>query len=282
MIEDYTTDVAATDVELFNQQLVVIEEGALTAIEKSRALEVVDDVSLKRSVDMEKELKKGKKAIADHFKPFKDALNRKHKNATAKEKEHITPFTDEIDSNKAKRDAYIEERNAKLKAEQEERERKEAAERKRQLTNIQNQLDKDMEKAGDLNAQAEALMEKLDDPDCTELEAETYRNKLAAVQAQQDEIARSTAAKARKAEEVASAPPTAPATTPAKVEGLVQKTEYTVVVFDPKALCRAISEGKVSPDVIKWDMVALKSAAKNKVELPGCNVTSELKSHVRG
>jgi hypothetical protein len=280
MSED--TNVVEINEDEFNTQLVVIEDKALTVVEKSKALEIVDDESLERAVAIGIEMGAGKKSILDHFEPFCDALHKKHKKSTTKRGERIKPFEDEIASNNAKMSKYIKERNERLRLEQEERERKDAAERKRQLTIIQNQLDKDMKKAGDVDAQIDMIINKLEVPDLPENEAEVLRSQFTILQAKQEQIKDSIATKAQKADEVVSVPSVAPPIVPASIKGLVQKKEYSVIVTNAKALCKAIGDGTLPDDIMTWNMKRLKDLAKNKVPLPGCHVTSDMKSHTRG
>lgn len=266
--------------------LVVIEPESRSMVETANELVVVDDASLKRSVDVERELKAEKKKFTDLFKDFKAALKSRHTNACDKEKEMVGPIKTAIDELQAKRNSYMEVKREEERKAQEAREAEERRKRASALAKYNESIKKAMEKSGDLAAQLDMLKEQLDSPDTPEEALDGLRDQIRGIEAQIENQNRLVAEKAAQAEAAATAPPPPPAALVApKPKGLVEKDHYTVTVKDPRALCRAIADGHIGSKIIKgYDTVALQALAKNGIALEkyGCQVDVETRTHTRG
>ena len=266
--------------------LVVIEPESRSLVQTANELIVVDDASLSRSVDVEKELKAEKKKFTDLFKDFKGALKSRHSNACAKEKEMIEPVKTAIDELQTKRNTYLEAERERARKEQEAREAEERRIRAAKLAKYNESVKKAMEKGGDLAVQRDIINKELESPDTPEEAVEGLRGQLRTIDAQIENQNRLISEKAAQAEEVATAPaPPPPAAVAPKPTGLVEKEYYTVMVKEPRTLCQAIADGHIGPNIIKgFDTVALQNLAKNGIDLEkyGCQVDVETRTHTRG
>lgn len=262
--------------------LVVMEPGALTVIEQANALVIANDDNLELSVSRENSLRDQVDEFDALFKNFEDNLKDRLENARAKKSEKIEPLESAIELIQEKRNTYITERQAKLDKEAADRQAEEDRLKAVVLAKHNKDIEKDLEKAGSIDEKVQVLQLKLGSPDTPEEMHQDLTNQIRALQNQRAGISDKVEKKAEKTVVVASIPPSAPASAPPKVKGLVIKQKTTVTVVDNNKLVKAIAEGWVPVTAINsFNLTKLKQFVADGYDLAkfGCSVVTENDSH---
>ena len=268
--------------EEITSALVVMEPGALTVIEQANALVIANDDNLELSVSRENSLRDQADEFDALFKNFEDNLKDRLENARAKKSEKIEPLESAIELIQGKRNTYITERQAKLDKEAADRQAEEDRLKAVVLAKHNKDIEKELEKAGSIDEKVQVLQLKLGSPDTPEEMHQDLTNQIRALQNQRAGISDKVEKKAEKTVAVASMPPSAPASAPPKVKGLVIKQKTTVTVVDNNKLVKAIAEGWVPVTAINsFNLTKLKQFVADGYDLEkfGCSVVTENDSH---
>lgn len=217
------------------------------------------------------------KAALAIIEPVKKAAHNLHRSTTALEKV-VKGFTESRLLIEQKIRVYKEELLRKARAEAEalaEQNRKEA---ERAATAAQKRLDKIAEGAGGIEAEIARIEAELAEAELTDVEYQVYEARLNALKLQLAGKQERIEDQQQKVEAAsfASAAFVAPAAT---VNGKAIKTRWrATAVADPKALMRAILDGKAPDGLIKaWDMTKITQLANMGQKLPGVAYAEEVR-----
>lgn len=218
-----------------------VAEKAMTIVEQARSVEIKDAETYMAAGKLWKDIGAMIREVKDTFDPICEAAWRAHREATAKRAKYLDPLVSSQKAVKSLMSAYD--------AEQERIRREE----ERRLAEIARKQEEE-------RRLAEAL----------EAEEEARRHGVAPEEA------------AREAEEILTAPVNVPPVvlpkaTPKMEGGPVYRTVWSAACIDIVALCRAVADGKASPELVLPNMPALNrmaTALKDSMNIPGVRAVS--------
>jgi hypothetical protein len=246
-----------------------VEHQSLTIPEQARSLQITDGESYEKAGGFWKEIRTMRKKVADTFDPLVRQAHELHRDTLAKKNEIDKPLEEAERRVKSLMSTYDAEQE-RLRREEEERLRKQAeeeAERKRQ------------EELAILEAEQKAEEERLL---AAAAEMEANGNKAQAEELLQvaEERAEETAQAVAEiqAAPVHVAPVVVPKATPKLSGGPVYQERWYATVTDIKTLCKAVAEGKASPECVLPNMPVLNKLAvalKRSMNVPGVRADSK-------
>lgn len=146
-----TVDAQAVETEVANKEKQQNADNRLLAA-KAKEYIITTDEQYQEAAEIGKEIKRRAKMVTDLFQPIKDAANKAHKAACAREKEMLVPLQEAEKAIKASMGAYVQEQERKR------REAEEAA-RKAREEEVRRMLEQavDLEQQGRKEEADEAL-----------------------------------------------------------------------------------------------------------------------------
>ena len=245
-----------------------LEKEVVTVVDVAKKLVIRNDADKEGVMLMGRDWKARIKFAEDFFRPDIQKAHELHKSLTGKLKSIIDPYKQAIQTVKTSigtfdNDKAEKARQAALKLQQEETDK-----HNRAIKAAQKKIGKLLEGTQDAQICMHLLNEKLEAGDCSEEEAEVMRNQIEIYETAIKNNQEKADVVVEKVEEKAPAPTYIPPDVVAK--------NWTATVSDPKALCRAIAEGKVGVGAVKaWNTTLLQAKKKNGEECPGVTYTPD-------
>ncbi len=246
-----------------------VETKSLTIIDQAKAVAVRDADTYTAAGFLWKQIGEMIKEVKGTFDPICDAANKAHKAATEKRAQYLDPLTAAQKSVKALMSAYDAEQEKIRKAEEERLATIARAEEEDRRQKEQALLEAEGKAEADRLLEEAEAAEKRGDNDAAESLTE------AAIQTtdQTNQIIASIAAAP-----VYVPPVVVPKSTPKMAGGPVYQERWYAEVTDIKALCRAVADGKASPEYVMANMPQLNRMAistRGVPAIPGVKVYSK-------
>jgi len=246
-----------------------VESKALTIVDQARAVVVKDSQTYTAAGMLWKQIGEMISEVKSTFDPICDAAHKAHKAATEKRSKFLDPLTNAQKSVKSLMSSYDAEQERIRKAEEERLAaiaRKEEEERRRIE---QDRLEAERKAEEDrLLAEAQAAQDR-GDSETAEILTNAAVETSEAIKEQAAAIAQ---------EPIYVAPVVVPKTTPKMAGGPVYREMWLAEVVSIKELCRAVAEGKASPECVMGNMPVLNKMAvalKSTLSIPGVKAYSK-------
>ena len=258
------------------------EDGALTA-ESSQALVtaegalIVDDITFKEVKENRGLVKTLIKKIKDYHKPLKAKAQEAKDSIKTAEDSQLLPLEKADKIYEGKMATFINEQNEKLQKEAQKTADKDKKEKDARIKKARDKLDKFKIQVKDRKKQKSDLELLLAQPptNLSDEEAEVMREEIRLIDIELGNIDQAVEDTMHRVEETTSVAPAAAAYIPPDTS--VKKLKIPQSVTDPQALLNAVYEKKVSMNVIKWHMPAIKQELNSGRDVPGVYFTEETK-----
>lgn len=219
-----------------------VAEKALSIVDQAKAIEITDQETYTSAGMLWKAIGEMIKEVKDTFDPICEAAHKAHKAATAKRSKYLDPLTASHKSVKGLMEAYDREQERIRQAEQ-------------------RRIEEEARKAEEERLLMEAIAAE-EELKAQGLTAEEAKAEVEAIISQPVYVP----------------PPVVPKATPKLEGGPVFTTRWSAECFDIRLLCKAIAEGKASPECVTANMPTLNRMAtslKSTMNIPGVRAISK-------
>ncbi|HDZ27761.1 MAG TPA: hypothetical protein ENH65_14775 [Candidatus Aminicenantes bacterium] len=257
------------------------EDGAITgevsqALVEAQGALIVDDITFKEAKTKRGLIKTLIKKVKDHYKDPKAAIQKAKNSITDLEDKDLNPLQKADTIYEGKMVIFINEQNRKIQDAAITQAAKDKKEKDARIKKARAKLEKFKGQVTDRKEQKDLHEKLLATGNVPDEEAEIMREEIRLIDIELGNIDKAAEGTMHRAEETTSVAPAVAAYIPPTGTS-VKKLKIPQSVTDPQALLKAVYEKKVSINVIKWHLPAIKQELNSGRDVPGVYFTEETK-----